>query len=397
MGYITQTTTQIGTTLSGLTNYNTIGQAVFSIGWKYLFASANSSQLDGNLIRVDESTGAPIELLNANHRIVDSTFPTTSYGWNSGTAIHVTTVDGITYMYIRWDAWNNTNVYRGTWDEGLKQFTGFSVFATMSYNVSGANYNNMARLDDNKIRLVSDAEAIFEFDVRTGTAYNNQAVGGTWSPSSYPFANTFVPLADQNTILGASGDGLNWYYQTGISAANSFNPTTTNTYADGFVISGASAWNIHPSTHFPVSYVYPNNGTISAYQINGVYIQTGEPLTSEATNVKIFSATLNATMMRPGDDGKFYFEYGTSTSYGTSVESKSAQGAGNTMSFALPGLAANTTYHYRAYIMQGGTKLVGADKTFKTKSGHAIVQTDPVTSILADRVTGNATITSLDQ
>lgn len=271
IGSILQTNQMIGDSLSGIGTYNTVGQAVFSIGWDYVFAAMHSNQTTGTLIKVDPDTGAPLEVLKTNHPICLALPKENS--WNQGHCMHSTTIDGVQYLFIRYDDFNNTTVYRSTWDDNLKQFKNFEAFATMSQNIAGSNYNAMARLNDTTMRIITDNRHVFEFNIRTGEQTNiRMNVGGTWSPSSYPFANTFVPLINPTMIIGASGDGVNFYVQSDSIAPVSFNPNGVNNYASSFNVVGAPQ-HVHPSTHHNVSYYTPNDGTIKAYKIRYVYIQ----------------------------------------------------------------------------------------------------------------------------
>lgn len=400
MGMITQTGNRTGAILSGIGTYQAYGQAVFSIGWKYVFAAMTTSQLTGTLIETSTTSGVPVRVVLTNHSIVDTTFPSAN-SWNNGNAIHVTTVDAVQYMYLRYDGWNSKNVYRGTWDDTKKQFSNFSVFSTMTSDIGGFNYSAMAKLNNNKMRIISDAEWIYEFDVRTGEAVagRNVAVAGTWSPSSYPFANAFVPTANQEFIIGASGNGTNWYQQYGTSTPAVFDPTVSNSWADGFnsIVVGHSHF-IHPSTHHNVSYYTPNDGTIAAYINSGVYIQTQSAPSALKSIPKIFMATLEANVAFPVTKGNLYFEYGTTTGYGTIVEAKPKVGAPTVMTAQIGGLNPSTAYHYRAYVLYSdGTKAASGNSTVVTKSGLAIVATDLPTDIGPVSATLNARIVSYDQ
>ena len=273
MALIYQTTEQVGTDLSGITTGLSSGQTVFAIGWDKVFIASNSTQLYGTLIRVDEDTGAPLEVLKTNHNICLN-IPY-NLSWNQGNSMVSTTVDGVQYLYIRFRPFNPNNVYRGVWDESIQQFKDFEVFSTMSYSMSGNYYSNAARLTDDIIRIITQQPAIYEFDVRTGQEIRSHAIPGTSSTSSYPFANSFSPLADPSMIIGASGNGSNWYVHSAFLQSVSFNPSTDNFYTAGFSAVGTVQY-IHPSTHHNVSYYTANNGIIKAYKNEGVYIQKNE-------------------------------------------------------------------------------------------------------------------------
>jgi hypothetical protein len=81
------------------------------------------------------------------------------------------------------------------------------------------------------------------------------------------------------------------------------------------------------------------------------------------------SATVSGTVNPNGTDTHYYFEYGTTTSYGSKTTSTDA-GAGTAdvpVSANLTGLTPSTTYHYRvAAVNSVGDTTVGADQTFTT-------------------------------
>lgn len=92
--------------------------------------------------------------------------------------------------------------------------------------------------------------------------------------------------------------------------------------------------------------------------------------TGGATAVKATSATIEGTVDPEGSATSYYFEYGTTTAYGTKVPlSPKAVGSGfNTVavSQALTGLAQGTTYHYRLVATNAAGTETGFDQTFPT-------------------------------
>ena len=76
-----------------------------------------------------------------------------------------------------------------------------------------------------------------------------------------------------------------------------------------------------------------------------------------------------------GADIKYHFEYGTSTSYGTTVPVPDGDlGAGeppSTVSANLTGLIASTAYHYRVVAKVGGETALGPDRKFTTNATEA--------------------------
>ncbi len=88
----------------------------------------------------------------------------------------------------------------------------------------------------------------------------------------------------------------------------------------------------------------------------------------ETTNIGETSATLNGAVNPNGEKAKYYFEYGTTSTYGTKTAEASA-GTGTTKksrSKSITGLTANTTYHYRVVATNSHGANYGPDQTFTT-------------------------------
>ena len=89
--------------------------------------------------------------------------------------------------------------------------------------------------------------------------------------------------------------------------------------------------------------------------------------TEAATVVKATEATLNGTVNPEGSSTIYVFEYGTTTSYGSSTELKFIGGSADVkVSATLTGLAKNTTYHFRLFAVSAGGEVKGADLSFTT-------------------------------
>lgn len=103
--------------------------------------------------------------------------------------------------------------------------------------------------------------------------------------------------------------------------------------------------------------------------------------TGGASSVTQSTAILSGTVNPNGAATTCTFEYGTSTSYGSSVPCASAPGSGTSgvgVSAALSGLAAGTTYHYRIVASNAGGSSNGGDATFTTAvPPNRTCQTDP--------------------
>ena len=81
------------------------------------------------------------------------------------------------------------------------------------------------------------------------------------------------------------------------------------------------------------------------------------------------------------------FYYGT----GSPSTKVTATGTSSPFSKALTGLSANTTYYYKAYIVEGGHEVLGGQQSFKTKAvATATVTTAAATAVTAATATLNA-------
>ena len=79
------------------------------------------------------------------------------------------------------------------------------------------------------------------------------------------------------------------------------------------------------------------------------------------------------------------FYYGTTSNPSTKV---SATGTGSPFSKALTGLSSNTTYYYKAYVVEGGEERTGAVVSFKTKAvATSIVATSTASAVKATSAT----------
>jgi hypothetical protein len=112
----------------------------------------------------------------------------------------------------------------------------------------------------------------------------------------------------------------------------------------------------------------------------GELIQPAPPtvVTQPASGVTQTSATLNATVNPNGVEvSECRFEYGTSTSYGSSAPCTPAPGSGTSnvaVSAAVSALAANAAYHFRISATNVLGTSTGADATLKTLPSAPIVQ-----------------------
>lgn len=88
--------------------------------------------------------------------------------------------------------------------------------------------------------------------------------------------------------------------------------------------------------------------------------------TGTATAVSTTAETLLGTVNPSGTATRYYFEYGTTTAYGSTTPSQSAGSGASPVSEAasLSGVTPGTVYHYRIVAVSAGGTVDGADETF---------------------------------
>jgi hypothetical protein len=124
---------------------------------------------------------------------------------------------------------------------------------------------------------------------------------------------------------------------------------------------------------------------------------TGAPVvtTNPATLIASLSATLNGTVDPHGLTTTFYFQYGTTTSYGhTTIMQGRTGNLYQSVSANISGLTASTTYHFRIVATNSAGTKYGADRTFTTLSatGAPVVITNPATNVTSSSATLNGKV-----
>ena len=97
--------------------------------------------------------------------------------------------------------------------------------------------------------------------------------------------------------------------------------------------------------------------------------------TLAATDIAASSATLQGRVNPNNGSVTLAFEYGISTTYGSSVAASPANASGSTpatASAAVANLISGATYHYRLVASTGGSAIYGPDRTFTTTDEAAL-------------------------
>jgi len=124
--------------------------------------------------------------------------------------------------------------------------------------------------------------------------------------------------------------------------------------------------------------------------------RTTEPsvVSGEATSLTSNSSVLNAIVNPNGANTSYYFEYGTSTDYGSSTRAVNIDGGTSDVSVngSIAELNFNTIYYFRVVATNSLGTGYGSDKTFTTNSLMPTVSTLSPTLVTENSATLNAIV-----
>jgi phosphodiesterase/alkaline phosphatase D-like protein/DNA-binding beta-propeller fold protein YncE len=167
------------------------------------------------------------------------------------------------------------------------------------------------------------------------------------------------------------------------------------------VSAGLSGLTTETTYHYRLVLVTAN-GTKNS--LDQTYLPHAVPglTTQPATNVARNTATLNASFNGNGEDTHYYFEWGTSGSYGNTTAAPPGTDAGSPsgaepLHFDLSGLTVETTYHYRIVASNAAGTSRGADQSFKTLAAVEELSTDVPSNITASTATLNASYSGIGE
>ena len=232
--------------------------------------------------------------------------------------------------------------------------------------------------------------------VATNSAGTGRGADGLLTTSAAPqvvtgSAGSVTPTsATLNGTVNPSSRATSWYFEYGTSTSYG---TKTPTKSAG---SGTSAVAVSAQISGLASgrtYHFRLVGTSDAGTSRGndeTFVASAPPTatTKAVSSVRDTTATLNASVSPNGLSTTVYFEYGTSTSYGSKTASKSiGSGTGSTnVSTGVSGLAPGGGYHYRVVATNAAGTSRGGDQAFTT-TGRPIVRSGPAAGIGANGAT----------
>jgi hypothetical protein len=219
----------------------------------------------------------------------------------------------------------------------------------------------------------SDAGQIFHFgpavdipnpvvtvDAPSNVTTSHATFSGTVNP------NGTDPLSDTSWHFEYSIDGGNtWTNTTGGDVGTGTSPVAVSDEINGLL----------PHQSVKVRLVASNAGgsTTSAEQDFDTPTILPDVVTEPAQELEPHHAALIATLNAHNAPTTYYFEYGTTTAYGTSVPAgQNGDGGSSALTIGIQqpvyGLQPGTTYHYRIVAHNQAGTVHGADQTFTTTS-----------------------------
>ena len=265
-------------------------------------------------------------------------------------------------------------------------------------NVYVADYSNqlIQKFDSSGTYLATIGLSFNPCDMAVdtdGTLYVIQ-----WNQSLHKLLQdgTDLGIIDSETPRAVNVDPTNHHVYV------SHDTSVTEYDASGSVVSTFGAGRVEGNRGVDVNgtsgqvYVSSNGSGGSEIIVFGPLVPVPDATTGDATNVAQTTATLNGHV-DPADAGDIidcHFEYGTDTTYGTSVPCVPAAPieSPTDVSADISGLTPSTIYHFTLVVSSGSAGSVsGNDNTFQT-TGPPIVQSQPATNITENSATLNAAV-----
>lgn len=363
-----------GIAMLSATNVKILGNKVHD--WKPLI-----SLVGANGFGIAYGPDAPTNGEISNNAVYNITFPgSTINPITGGNATGISIGNNVGPLKI----YNNTVYLSGN----------YLASTGLSSSVCLAIGNNNTQLDvrnnilKNSSQPISGTPAANTFAIAYGTGctfvsldYNNYFVDGIGPNVGY-LASAQATLADWQTATGAEVNSLN---------INPVFTSSTNLLPTAAALNNKAVYLASVPTDITGA-LRNNPMDMGAYEFGAdPFVKT---LTSNSVTPN--SAVITGEANASGLTLTTYFDYGTTTAYGTSVAATPGTVTGSTttsIQAPLAGLNFATTYHYRARsVADNGMLSYGVDSTFTTLPLAPTVITTAATSITSSGATLNGSV-----
>ena len=235
----------------------------------------------------------------------------------------------------------------------------------------------------------------------SSSAGTTQGADMTFTPAAGPSATTKAATsvtsagAKLNGTVNPNGQATTWHFDYGTSTSYGSSTPVTNT-GSGTRNADVSATvsGLAPSVyHYRLVATNPSGttqGSDFTFGSTAPVVQTGS---AEAASTS--AVTLTGSVNPEGNSASWYFEYGTTTAYGSKIPAKSA-GSGTAptgVSSAITNLQSGTTYHYRLDASSSLGTSSGGDVTFTTVAAITIA-TSTLQSVYGSSATLSGTVST---
>ena len=406
----TQAATSITSTSAQLNSYVDPSGASTTIYYQYgLTTSYGSTTISGNIGTTAGNYGTTVSGLTPNTTYHFRIVATSSGGTTYGSDMTFSTGVGPTATTQAATAINSTSAQLNSYVNPNGQTTTiyYQYGLTTSYG-STTITGNIGTTAGNYGTTVSGLSANTTYHFRIvatnsiGTSYGSDLTFTTTSGVPTPTVTTLAAnpvtttTATLNSSVNPNGSSTTIYFQYGLTTSYGSTTPTGNigTSAGNF---GYAISSLTPNTtyHFQVV-AYNSGGTSYGGDLTfTTSATTGAPgvTTLAANNVTSVGAQLNGSINPNGSATTAYFEYGTTTSYGSQTPSGNFGTTSQNISYTISSLSPGTIYHYRltAYNSNGTTH--GSDQTFTTPgTSNPTAQTLAATSVTSSSAQLNGTL-----
>ena len=215
-----------------------------------------------------------------------------------------------------------------------------------------------------------------------------------------PVTSVGPTTATVSGSVNPNGSATSWDVEYGTSTAYGSHTSSKSAGSGTSAVAiSASLTGLRAGTTYHYRVVATNSAG-TARGADGILTTSAAPqaTTGSASSVTSTTATLNGTVDPSGRATTWYFEYGTSTSYGTRTPAKDAGSGTGTLSVsaAVTGLKSGVTYHFRLVASSDAGTSRGSDHTFFPAAPPGVT-TKTASSIRDTTATLNAAVNPTGQ